>query len=199
MNKRGHDILVIAIIVITVLLVGIVLLLKSSSPTGNAIEDLIAHIDITDFNAVYTDDGKVSISLALKSYENIDQELTGKLKIIIQSYSGKAEYNADFFFDGAFAKLQGIKGTDTSQFQIANPEGILVLTNSINSQATILSRISFTSPEFRGGPVVPENIAVTVQYVNYNKIYEGGLIIPFSKDHSGRHYTAENGKVEINY
>ena len=199
MDKRGHDLIVIAIIVLTVLLVGIVLLLKTTSPTGNTIEDLIAPVEITDFNAVYTDDGKVSISLALKSYENIEQELTGKLKIIIQSYSGKVEYNADFFFDGAFANLQGIKGADTSQFPITNPEGILVLTNSINNQATILSRISFTSHEFRGGPIVPENVAVTVQFINYNKIYEGGLIIPFSQDHSGKHYTAENGKVEINY
>lgn len=199
MDKRGHDLIVIAIIVLTVLLVGIVLLLKTSSPTGNAIEDLIAPVEITDFNAVYTGDGKVSISLALKSYENIEQELTGKLKIIIQSYSGKVEYNADFFFDGAFAKLQTLKGTDTALFQIANPEGILVLTNSINNQATLLSRISFISPEFRGGPFVPENVAVTVQYVDYNKIYEGALIIPFTQTHSGRHYTAENGKVEINY
>lgn len=199
MDKRGHDIIVIAIIVLTVILVGVILLLKSTSPTGNTIEDLVAPVDITDFNAVYTDDGKVSISFALKSYENIEPELTGKIKIIIQSYSGKAEYNADFFFDGAFAKLQTLKGTDSSPFQITNPEGILVLTNSINSQAAILSRISFTSPEFRGGPFVPENIAVTIQYIDYNKIYEGGLIIPFSQDHSGRHYTAENGKVEINY
>lgn len=198
--KRGHDLIVITIIILTVILVGVVLLLKSSSITGESIQDIITPVDITDFNAVYNSDGTVSMTIALKSYENIEQGLTGKLKIIISSYSKNAEYNANFFFDGAFAKLKDMAGEDNGRFTIANPEGVLVITNSINNQATMLSRISFISPEFKGGPNPPENIAVTIEYITYDKIYQGGVIIPFVEQHtSGKYYTASDGKIEINY
>ncbi len=199
MNKRGHQFFIMALMLFAVLLIGMTVLLKPGSPTANVINGLSESIELNDFNVVYSKDGKVSVDFAAKASSNIDSGLTSTLKIRIDSHSGFSEYDAKLLFDGAFAKITSLSGKDNyGPFAILNPEGTLVLTNSINNEATILGRFSFESPEFRGGPIAPENIAVSLQLITYNKIYQSAVIIPFSYKHtSGKYYTANDGKIVI--
>lgn len=200
MDKKGRESIIVAnIIIFTVILIGVVMVFKVANPTGGSVSDLKSPIEITDFNAIYNPDGTVSIKFVAKANENINTGLTGSFKIRGESYTGFFEYQSYVFFDGAFGEIQEIKGVDDlDEFELEDISGNFVVTNAIDGTATILSKIDFKSPFFRGGPLVPEDHFIYVEYVTYDKIYYGYVEVPFSLEKTDSNfYTVYDGHVEI--